>query len=266
MKYAVMSDVHSNPQALRIALEDAERMGCERYLFLGDVTGYGYDVKTSLKLVREGFDVVLMGNHDSVCAGLEPERLVMPNPNYDIDRAQRGLLAEEDLEWLRTRPYVVAEGGAAFAHGDFTRPKAWNYILTIGAALRNFFSRDERVLFCGHSHHATVLELTTKGRVLANLERQFGVPVVEPETVEIELREGIRYIVNVGSVGYPRNDLCASYAIYDPEASRVSVRRLPFDFRDYVSCMQGAKIAFPPWLMELLMAAVKEGEGQQYGR
>ena len=73
MKYAIMSDVHANPAALEKALKDARAVGCEKFILLGDITGYGYDPKRALELVRENFDVVLMGNHDSACLGLEPE-------------------------------------------------------------------------------------------------------------------------------------------------------------------------------------------------
>ena len=72
MKYAIMSDAHANPLALKTALADARSLGCEKFIFAGDITGYGYDAKTTLNLVRENFDVVLLGNHDSACAGLEP--------------------------------------------------------------------------------------------------------------------------------------------------------------------------------------------------
>ena len=68
MQYAVMSDVHANPAALAAALADARRRGCNRFVMLGDTTGYGYDVKEAMRLVRESFDVVLMGNHDSACS------------------------------------------------------------------------------------------------------------------------------------------------------------------------------------------------------
>ena len=60
MKYAIMSDAHSNPVALSLALKDAERRKCGKFLFLGDVTGYGYDVASTLKLVKESFGVVLI--------------------------------------------------------------------------------------------------------------------------------------------------------------------------------------------------------------
>ena len=52
MKYAVMSDVHANPAALEAALKDAHVQGCGRFVMLGDTTGYGYDVKEAIKLVK----------------------------------------------------------------------------------------------------------------------------------------------------------------------------------------------------------------------
>ena len=87
MKYAIMSDAHANPKALETALADAHRARCGKFILLGDVTGYGYDPKRTLELVRKNFDVVLMGNHDSACVGLEPEWEVKVNYNYDFDRA-----------------------------------------------------------------------------------------------------------------------------------------------------------------------------------
>lgn len=103
MKYAIMSDVHANPAALKTALADARALGCEKFVMLGDITGYGYDSKAALNLVRENFDVVLMGNHDSACLGLEKEQCDLENPNYDIDRKHRATLTDDDARWLRSR-------------------------------------------------------------------------------------------------------------------------------------------------------------------
>ena len=263
MKYAVMSDVHANPRALKTALEDARRLGCGKFVLLGDVTGYGYDVKAALEEVRRSFDVVLMGNHDSACAGLEPAWEVRAISNYDIDRAQREQLGDGEVAWLRERPYVHAEENAAFAHGDFTRPQSWNYVSSTEAAVQNFFTREERVLFCGHTHHAAVWEQTKRGEFRSKFEKRFRTPAVKAQSAGFKLKEGSRYVVNVGSVGYPRQDLCSSYAIYDPAAGRVTLRRLPFDFKDYIMRMLDNKIALPTWLFALLMAATGKGpEGQ----
>ena len=255
MKIAVMSDVHANPHALDTALADARRLGCTRFLLLGDVTGYGYDAKSSLDAVRSAFDVVLLGNHDAACAGLEPEWLVMANHNYDVDRAQRETLAEADLAWLRALPEVHSEFDAAFVHGDFSPPLAWNYVFSVPDAAGCFLARDERVLFCGHTHHAAVWVREDDGAVVPKFEARLSRPATKAESASFALAKGCRYVVNVGSVGYPRADLCSTYAIYDTEKARVAVRRLPFDFKDYVMSMLSRKVQLPMWLCDLLAGA-----------
>ena len=80
-------------------------------------------------------------------------------------------------------------------------------------------------------------------------------PAASPETISFRLKDGVRYIVNVGSVGYPRNDLCCSYVIYESATRRVTIRRLPFDFGGYIKSMIAAKIELPPWIVEILTLA-----------
>lgn len=256
MKYAIMSDAHSNPAALKLALQDAKRRKCGKWVFLGDVTGYGYDVRETLKLVKENFDVVIMGNHDSVCAGLEKDRYVQMNFHYDIDRAQGKILPPEDLEWIKSLKYAYENDDFICAHGDFVDPKSWGYIFDPMEACNSFSVCDRDLMFCGHTHHAGVWEL--KGRKLDNLhERRFEIPAENPESISFKLKKGARYIVNVGSVGYPRNDLCCSYAIYDSDQRRVTIRRLPFDFKSYIQSMLAAKIELPRWLVQVLTAVLK---------
>lgn len=262
MKYAIMSDAHSNPQALEAALADARRLGCGKYVFLGDVTGYGYDVKSTLRLVREHFDVALMGNHDSACLGQEPLHEVMMNPNYDIDRAQRDELTEEEVDWLRGRDYIHRIRSAAFVHGDFCDPKGWAYVFSTEDAVRNLFARNERLLFCGHTHHAAIWEQTAKGTFRGRFVKRLMRPATETESVTVKLAEGNRFVVNVGSVGYPRNDLCCSYGIYDGASGSVTIRRLPFDFSAYIKNMLACRIDLPSWLYELLMMAQNQQKGK----
>ena len=255
MKYAIMSDVHANPKALETTLADARRLGCGKFILLGDVTGYGYDPKATLEIVRRNFDVVLMGNHDSACVGLEPEWEVKMNYNYDFDRKARELLSEEERAWLRGRAYQHEEAGFICAHGDFTQPKMWNYIIYEDAAERNFRFRDEQLMFCGHTHHAAIWELTGKGVCHPKLEHRFWQPAAKAESISFKLNPASRYIVNVGSVGYPRNDLCGAYGIFDADARRMTIRRLPFDFKSYITEMLNHDLNLPGWLRHLLLAA-----------
>jgi len=252
MRYAILSDAHSNPAALETALSDARDCGCRRFVFLGDITGYGYDARTALGIVRRNFDIVLMGNHDSACAGLESAWTVMTNPNYDIDRAQRDFLEGDDIKWLRALPYDFSCKYFAASHGDFVQPKSWNYILSTELAIPNFFARTERLMFCGHTHHVAIWEATEKGVFRGKLENRFAMPTAKPESVSFTLKAGSRYIVNVGSVGYPRVDLCMSYAMFDTETKRVTIRRLPFAFDKYIESMRSSGTPLPAWLRHLM--------------
>lgn len=250
-----MSDAHANPAALQAALADARALGCDRLVLLGDVTGYGYDVRRTLALVRENFDIVLMGNHDSACTGLESPMVVMRIRNYDIDIKQREDLSEEELEWLRSRPRFSAEGDAAFVHADFTNPSAWNYIFSAYDAFVNFHSRPERILFCGHTHHAAVWEMTGRGVVRPKLQRFLSTPAHKPDRRSFALKDSSRYIVNVGSVGHPRADRCSTYAIYDADKSRVIIRRLPVDLAAYEAALIGKDVSVPLWLHDAVRAS-----------
>ena len=237
MKYAIMSDAHANPAALDTALADARSNGCGKYIFLGDMTGYGYDAKSVVERCMSDFDVVLLGNHDAVCTGLDAGINVMLNHNYDIDREQRDSLSEKEVAWIKERQCMYSANGFACVHGDIAR---------------NFFRLAERILFCGHSHHAAVWNLTKADLICVRSERRLSRPAVRMESVSIKVGDGGKYIVNVGSVGYPRSDFCIVYCIYDDEAGVVTFRRLPFDFAGYIEAMISHGHDLPIWLARWL--------------
>ena len=250
-----MSDAHANPLALKTALADARSLGCEKFIFAGDITGYGYDAKATLDLVRENFDVVLLGgNHDSACAGLESAREVQMISSYALDVEALGRLSSDDLEWMRTLPPLHTGDGFAVVHGDFAKPKAWNCINSAESAELNFCKRRERLMLCGHTHHAMVWEKTGKGVCQEKFASRFASAALKPESVSFELAQS-RCIVNCGSVGYPRSDRCSSYAIFDSFAANVCVRRLPFDFKSYMTEMLKNDLALPDWLVKILLEA-----------
>ena len=253
MKYAVISDIHANPGAFKAALADAEAQGCGRIVCLGDITGYGYDPKTCLDIVRRRAGFCLMGNHDSACVGLEPEWEVRANPNYGEDVKSREKLTTGDMAWLSGLPYVHAENGAAFAHGTFTRPEGWGYVLSSFDAARNFGARPERMLFCGHTHHACAWAMGRDGVVSDATPRELAdFDVKEPESVSFAVGNGMRYLVNVGSVGYPRRDYCSVYVVWDTDAGTITFRRLPFDLGAYAKKLGESGVRIPFWLNDVL--------------
>ena len=247
-KIAIMGDVHANPRTLVTALGDARALGCTRFWFLGDITGYGYGLKETLRLVRENFEVVLLGNHDAVCSNRFPSDL--GNPNYDLDRLQAGQHSEGELEYLRGLPLVHAEDGVACVHGDFTDPRGFRYVQEDGDVLENRYTRDERLLFCAHLHLSSVWQIEDDATV-TRLTEPSARPAFAPETITCALKSKCHYVINCGSVGYPRIERSIVYSILDREEETVAIRRLPFDVEAYRRDLVRAGIAIPAWLISL---------------
>ena len=243
MRYAVMSDIHANPWALERALADAREQGAEKFVCLGDVVGYGPDAVGAVELARSVFDVALMGNHDAATVGLISSWNFRPEAKAGFLR--HGIeLGAEALSWLRGLPYVYRGELFAAAHGSLVNPEAFAYILREGDALAAFEAMDATpLLFVGHTHLSLAVERTGRSRVRVR------------EADRLELSGKSAYIVNAGSVGYPRNEPESVYALYDSDQGTVVWRRLPFDYGNYVARMRAKRIELPGWLVEDAAAA-----------
>lgn len=243
MRYAVMSDIHANPWALERALADAREQGAEKFVCLGDVVGYGPDAVGAVELARSVFDVALMGNHDAATVGLISSWNFRPEAKAGFFR--HGIeLGAEALSWLRGLPHVYRGELFAAAHGSLVNPEAFAYILREGDALAAFEAMDATpLLFVGHTHLSLAVERTGRRRVRVR------------EADRLELSGKSAYIVNAGSVGYPRNEPESVYALYDSDQGTVVWRRLPFDYGNYVARMRAKRIELPGWLVEDAAAA-----------
>ena len=250
MRYAIVSDLHANASAWQNVLNDLAGRNVDRIVCLGDVVGYGPDPVEVLESVYRHVHVTIMGNHDAAVAGIY-------DPSRFTDRAQaavayhRERLSANALTWLRRLPYVHAEGGFHCVHGDFTRPKVFRYLVGEEDALASFRAVPEQLLFVGHTHLAGIHVIGAS-----------GVPhFLTPG--DFELEEGKRYIVNPGSVGYPRTGACrTSYCIYDDRKRTVCFQQLPFDLDGYHAKMRAIGIEDDPWVEEkvneLRLEAVRE--------
>lgn len=218
MKYAIISDVHANETALRHVLADAQAEGAERVICLGDVVGYGPLPQETLRLVRANAAVTLAGNHDDAVSGRQGADDFIDLAGEAV-RRHREALDAGSISWLRTLPYACELEGALAAHGDFVDPKKFYYVDDDEGAKANFDATDAQLMFVGHTH-VPCLYLTGQSGTVYRLEAQ-----------DFTLEDGKRYIVNPGSVGYPRetNGQClSSYVLYDSAARTVRFRRLPF--------------------------------------
>lgn len=218
MRYALVSDIHANVEALRRVLADAAQNGVDRVVCLGDVVGYGPLPAETLALVRKTAAAVLAGNHDDAVSGRGSAE-AFNGLAADAVTRHREALSSEDLAWLRTRPYTCELDGAVAAHGDLVDPPKFYYVDDAEGAAANFAATAAQLIFVGHTHVPALAVVGDSGTVHLTGPQDF---TLEPNK---------RYIVNPGSVGYPReaNGVCqSSYVIYDSAARTVEFRFLPF--------------------------------------
>ncbi len=237
MRYAIVSDVHANEAALRAVLTDAADEKVEKIICLGDVLGYGPDPVAALELVYRRAHVCLAGNHDDAVAGRFPVEDFTDFAAAAVLR-HRAAITREAKDWLAHLPYTCEFEGFACAHGDFSDPGNFNYVLEAQDAVPSWDARKEQLLFVGHSHQPCIFVLGASGtphRI---------------DAADFTLEDGKRYIVNPGSVGYPRSGDCrSSYCIYDDEARTVEFRSLPFDLDSYAAKMHGQGLNEAPWML-----------------
>jgi len=236
MLYAIVSDIHANLTAWKAVLTDISDVKADRIICLGDVTGYGPCPVEVLESVYRVVQDTLMGNHDAaVCGRLNPDTF-SPRAKIAVLR-HRELISQAGMNWLKALPLTLSFPGFRCTHGDFVTPGSFRYIIDPEEAIPSWNATQEQLLFVGHSHLAGIYVIGAS-----------GVPHFVPPC-DFELETGKRYIVNPGSVGYPRVGNCrCTYCLFDDEAKTIKFRQLPFDSDGYRKALKEAGLGDDPWL------------------
>lgn len=234
MRYALISDLHANRQALNAVFADIHSVGVDAILCLGDVVGYGPCPAEVLAAAYARVHHFVQGNHDAVVAGT----LAADSFNDDARRIiewTAGQLDRKAARFLAQQPLVLQGDGFRLCHGEFTDPPAFQYLWEPADALASWASAPEPVLFVGHTHMPALFVVGHSGAAHALPAQDFV------------LEEGKRFIVNVGSVGQPRHgEVLASWVFFDAARGTVFFRKVPFDLDAYRADLQKAGISAKP--------------------
>lgn len=241
-KIAVMSDIHSNTEALSTVLAKCQELGIDEYAVLGDIVGYNAEPAECIECIR-GLKIIgrVRGNHDEYAGNVETG---IEGFNENAHKAvlwTAEQLSEDDKKYLMAAPYRVnlPKYSMTLVHATLDSPGNWGYIFDTHHALDNFNYQYTQIGFCGHSHYPIAFE---KKNVLfggKNIEeltewREISLPDktdFNTETsVTIDIKPDRKYLFNTGSIGQPRNhDPRASFVVYDTEAAKVTRYCLPYD-------------------------------------
>jgi Predicted phosphoesterase len=215
MRIALFGDIHSNLEALQSVLADAQLQGCTHYICLGDLVGYSADPVACLELVRSLGCPVIKGNHDEQAAmsGSLEGFTDLAAAAMDWTRRQIG---EPDQAWLRSLRLQRVIRDFTVVHATLDTPHKWGYVATPGDAAASFTYQHTPVCFFGHTHEPFLFST--------------GFLVKKKTFDQVQLKPGTQYLINIGSVGQPRDqDWRAAYVIYQPETLEVELRRIPYD-------------------------------------
>jgi diadenosine tetraphosphatase ApaH/serine/threonine PP2A family protein phosphatase len=233
MRYAVLSDIHANAEAFGTVLADIQKRKIDKTVCLGDLVGYCASPKMCLKMANK-LNVILMGNHDYAILNADLADKFTFHARIAVEWTRKQLAAAE-TGMISRLPFIFQEQDATFVHATPMDPRSWVYIMYLDDAMDAFGFFNTPLCFIGHSHYPIVF--SDRGTI------------IKEETFVIE--KGVRYLVNVGSVGQPRDaDPRACYVIYDQGARTIEYVRLAYDIRAAQRRME--KAGFPSFLIKRL--------------
>ncbi|NUQ35565.1 MAG: metallophosphoesterase family protein [Planctomycetaceae bacterium] len=254
MEIALISDLHANIEALDATLKDIEAQGVKKIFCLGDIIDYGPNPCEVLDIAIARFELNILGNHE--------EALMMVAEDFN-ERAMRSVdwtrdtINDPDVPRDKRHAYwnfldglaksrYAKQGENLFLHGsprqptrDYVFPKDVKNTEKMQQIFAGF-KGGVRYCFCGHSHIPGIY--TAKGQYAHPGKIKGG---------EVDLSKFDKLLINIGSVGQPRdNDTRASYVIlYD---QRVVFRRVEYDFHATANKLRDIK-RLPSFLAERLL-------------
>jgi len=218
-RYAIISDIHGNAEAMGAVAADIGRRPIDCVICCGDVVGYGAEPDLCISKVREllskyGEIPHVMGNHDN--AVVTGNIVGFTREASFAAQWTHANISSEGREWLAQSVMTCGDGDILFVHGSPTHPEEWNYLWTPEQVIKEYPSFEEQICFVGHTHRPFI---HTEG------SRRFAA-----NTTAFRVPPDVRCLVNIGSVGQPRDgNSNASYCVYDDEQRLISIRRVPYD-------------------------------------
>ena len=216
MRYAILSDIHSNLEALQAVFEACRYQNIDTILCLGDIVGYGANPNECLAVLEKVGAISVAGNHDWAVSG-RLDASYFPVDGKEAISWTRNKFSFEEIAFLNSLNLVYQNEELAITHSSFHKPEVFTYLTNAEKTFRSFDAVDQPVCFVGHTHVPGVY-------VNRNED------IIDVNIFEFELNPEYKYLVNVGSVGQPRDgNPWASYCIYDADTQIVELKRIKYD-------------------------------------
>lgn len=216
MIYVVISDIHANLEALTACFKIIDEIKPDRIICLGDLVDYCAQPNEIISIIKQRCDVIILGNHDEAQFVHSLSDSFTENARISSVHT-RNIITKEHLQFFKTLLYTHSENDLFFVHASPHIPQSYKYVLNEESALMNFDAFTEKVCFIGHSHKPLIWEFDGVNVFSSSMEN---------------LDTGKRYIINVGSVGQPRDgNPEASFGYFDTELFVYKNIRVKYDIK-----------------------------------
>ncbi len=215
MRFAIFGDIHANLHAFQAVQADAKEQACTHFVCMGDIVGYNAFPKECLAAVRELDCPVVKGNHDEQASMVGDQEGFNALAEEAINWTRKQL-NEEEKDWLRSLRLQRQVRDFTIVHATLDTPHKWGYVFNQLDAAASFSYQHTSLCFIGHTH-------APKAYIRDGSVRTIPLDV-------LALQQGKRYLINVGSVGQPRDgDWRSAYCVYDTVTNEVNLRRVEYD-------------------------------------
>lgn len=219
MRYGIFADIHSNLEALEAVLEAYKKETIDKYLCLGDVVGYATNPKECINKIRALAMITVAGNHDWGSVSLLSADYFNPEARQAISWTKDNL-DNEDKYFLESLKLTYKNDTLTLVHGTLNDPQDFNYMTDDFSALDTFRLLETNICFIAHTHVAGEFIKDKSDNAYYCLDSQ------------VKIKNGNKYIINVGSVGQPRDgNPCACYCVYDTDKKEVQIKRVSYDIK-----------------------------------
>lgn len=239
MRYGIFSDIHSNLEAFEAVIAAYKKEAIDKYLCVGDVVGYAANPKECLAEVRQIAAATVAGNHDWAAVELFPDNYFNPVAKIAITWTRQNL-SESESNFLKSLPLLFQNADLTLVHGTLNNPEEFSYLFSSSLAEETFKLLTTPVCFVGHTHIPGMFVQDKNGAI--RYLRQAILDIL-PEN---------RYIINVGSVGQPRDaNPKAAYCVFDTHKRQVCIKRVTYSMSDTVKKIDAAGL--PRFLADRLL-------------
>jgi predicted phosphodiesterase len=224
MRIAIFSDIHGNMDAFQQVLIDISKSNIDAVFGLGDNIGYGPEPEEVLRVLQEETIPSVVGNHELACINSSMLDWFNPAASESLKKTIQ-MLSQDSVKFISRLKKSMVIQGCRLVHGfPPDSPTIYLFQVSQKKIFRYMSQMKERICFVGHTHELKIIEYDGEKCISDLLKKDVT-----------QLKRQSRYIINIGSVGQPRDgDNRAKYVILDTESDIIEVRFVRYDIEKVV--------------------------------